>query len=155
MNTSDPINLSQAVSPGLFRRLAAMLYDSLLLLGVLMAATALAMIPLGEGPEGRIESGNLIFRLYLLLVTTGFFVWFWTHGGQTLGMRAWRLKLLRSDGLPLTTGDALLRCLTALLSWAAGGLGFLWILVDRDNLAWHDRLSKTRMVITEKAGARD
>jgi uncharacterized RDD family membrane protein YckC len=80
----------------------------------------------------------------------GFHILFWTRGGQTLGMRAWRLKVLRDDGQPLTIQDALLRYVAAILSWAALGLGFLWILVDSDGLAWHDRISKTRLVILER-----
>jgi uncharacterized RDD family membrane protein YckC len=150
MKTADSVDLSQASHPGLMRRLAAMLYDGMLLFGVLTMATLLAMFILGEGPEKQIAAGHPLFQAYLLLTGIAFFVWFWVHGGQTLGMRAWRLRLLRSDGAPLTTGDALLRCLAALLSWATCGLGFLWILVDAEKLAWHDRLSKTQMVITTK-----
>lgn len=151
MNQPDSFDLSQALAPGLFRRLAAMFYDSLLLLGVLAAATALAMLLFGEGPNRQIEAGNLlIFRAYILMVAVAFFVWFWTHGGQTLGMRVWRIRLLRMDGGNLTLKDGIIRCLAALLSMACFGLGYLWILIDKEKLAWHDHLSKTRMVITRK-----
>ena len=150
MNQPNPIDISQTLTPGLFRRLAAMFYDSLLLLGVLTAATALAMVLFGEGPEKQVEAGNVLFQAYLLLVSIGFFIWFWTHGGQTLGMRVWRIRLLRMDGAALTLKDGLLRYFAALLSLACCGLGFLWILVDKEKLAWHDRLSATRMVITAK-----
>jgi uncharacterized RDD family membrane protein YckC len=151
MNQPETLDLTQALAPGLFRRLAAMFYDSLLLLGVLMAATALAMLVVGEGPNRQIESDNqLIFRIYLLVIGIAFFIWFWTHGGQTLGMRVWRIRLLRMDGTGLSIKDGLVRCLAALLSTACLGLGFLWILVDKEKLAWHDRLSGTRMVITAK-----
>jgi uncharacterized RDD family membrane protein YckC len=75
-----------------------------------------------------------------------FFTGFWWRGGQTLGMRAWRLKVVRMDGSPLRWSDALKRHLAALLSCLTLGLGFLWVLVDSDGLAWHDRLSATRLI---------
>jgi uncharacterized RDD family membrane protein YckC len=139
--------MEQAAAPSFLRRMAALLYDALLLAAILFVAAALAtfVIQLGMGVE--FDPTNLFYRLYLLAVSFGFFAWFWIRGGQTLGMRAWRLKVLRNDGQPLTLRDALLRYLAAMLSWAACGLGFLWILVDKENLAWHDRLSGTRLVL--------
>ena len=65
-------------------------------------------------------------------------------------MRAWRVKLVRNDGSPVRLRDALLRYFAALLSWAPLGLGFLLILVDPQHLAWHDRLSGTRLVMLKK-----
>ncbi|MGB5613384.1 MAG: RDD family protein, partial [Sedimenticolaceae bacterium] len=79
-----------------------------------------------------------------------FFSWFWTHGGQTLGMRAWRLKLLDSEGDPVTLKLSLIRLGAALLSALPLGLGYLWVLIDRDGLAWHDRLSRTRLVVLKR-----
>ncbi len=65
-------------------------------------------------------------------------------------MRSWRLRVVREDGSPLKWTDALKRLLYALLSWLPLGLGYLWILVDNDKLAWHDRLSGTRLVLLAK-----
>ncbi len=154
MTTETPTELEQAVAPGFLRRMAALLYDGLLLAALLFVAAALAtfVIQLGMGQE--LNPKSLIYRLYLLGVTFGFFAWFWIRGGQTLGMRAWRLKVLRNDGQSLTLRDALLRYLAAILSWAVCGLGFLWILVDSENRAWHDRLSGTRLVQMTKNRAR-
>lgn len=143
----NPTDLGRAVAPSFLRRMAAVLYDGLLLAALLFVAAALAtfVIQLGLGQE--LNPKSLIYRFYLLGVTFGFFAWFWIRGGQTLGMRAWRLKVLRNDGRPLTLRDALLRYLAAILSWTALGAGFLWILVDKEKLAWHDRLSGTRLVL--------
>jgi uncharacterized RDD family membrane protein YckC len=134
---------SEAVRPGLIRRLGAIFYDLLLLIALLAVATTLITLPLGM-PEG----GSLLaFQLFLFeIIPLLFFSGFWWRGGQTLGMRAWRLKVVRMDGSALSWGDALKRHLGALLSCLALGLGFLWILVDRDRLAWHDRLSGTRLI---------
>jgi uncharacterized RDD family membrane protein YckC len=62
-------------------------------------------------------------------------------------MRVWRLRVVRRDGQPLKLKDALLRYVAALLSWGVCGLGFIWILIDREHLAWHDRISKTKLVL--------
>jgi uncharacterized RDD family membrane protein YckC len=91
-----------------------------------------------------------LFRCYLLGVIVGFFCWFWLRGGQTLGMRAWRVMLVRDDGAPLTLRDALLRQAAALLSWASLGVGFAWSLFDAQRLTWHDKLTATRLVMLKK-----
>ncbi len=135
--------------PGLLRRLAAMLYDALGLFGVLVVASALVVLPAGLAFGYQIPRDSLGFRLYLLAIILGYFAWPWVKGGQTLGMRVWRLRVIRADGTWLRLRDALLRLAAALLSWAALGLGFLWVWVDREGLAWHDRLSGTRLVLVD------
>ena len=145
-NTATPIT-GEAKTPSLLRRLAASVYDALLLIAILFIASAL-MLPLTGGEA--VQSGNPLFRAYILFVCFFFFGWFWTHGGQTLGMRAWRIRVQQPDGEPITWKQALLRFLAALVSWLALGLGFLWMLVDRDGLTWHDRWSKTRLVMLQK-----
>ena len=127
---------------GLFYRLVAMFYDTLLLLSVLLIATALALL----ATKGTLHYHNPFFRTFLFLICFSFFTWFWLHGGQTLGMRAWRLRLQRIDGQPITIWQALLRFMAAIPSLALAGLGLLWILVDKDKLAWHDRISESMIV---------
>ncbi len=140
-----------SATPGFLRRMAAILYDSMLLAAILLVAVTLVTLPLEMGLGYDLDPTNLLYRLYLLLVSVGFFVWFWIRGGQTLGMRVWHLRVVRGDGQPLELKDALLRYVAALLSWAICGLGFLWILVDREQLAWHDRISNTKLVISRPA----
>ncbi|MGD2056280.1 MAG: RDD family protein [Gammaproteobacteria bacterium] len=131
---------------GLLRRLMAMFYDTLLLLSVLMFATALALLV----TRGMLDYHNPFFRSWLFFCCFAFYAWFWMHGGQTLGMRAWRLRVQRLDGRPITIWQALLRFLSAIPSWALLGLGFLWMLVDRDRMALHDRFSETVIVLLPK-----
>ena len=153
-NNSD--TSSQPTAPGFLRRMAAILYDSMLVGALLLMAIALVVIPLDLvfGTENLdIESlrYNPFYLAYLFCIMAGFHILFWIRGGQTLGMRAWRVRVVRNDGLGLNFKDAIIRYLSAILSWALFGLGFLWILVDRDGLAWHDRISKTRLIIQNKS----
>ncbi len=133
--------------PSLLRRLAAVLYDGMLLIALWMAAGGLwigfhggqAAAP-GDGP----------FRVYLLAVSWAFFTGFWVLGGRTLGMQAWRLRLVDANGERVTLRAASHRFVTAILSWLPAGLGFLWALFDREALTWHDRLSKTYLYLEPK-----
>lgn len=131
---------SRAAHPGLLRRFAAMLYDGLVLVAVLMVAGA-AWVALHRAAAAP---GDWLFRAWLLAVCAMFYAGFWTRG-ETLGLRAWKLRIAGPDGRPPGWGRALLRFAAAILSWLPLGLGFLWVLVDRDGQAWHDRLSGTRL----------
>jgi uncharacterized RDD family membrane protein YckC len=153
MSNQQQDQFSHLQTPGLVRRLAAILYDALLLGALLVVASAIITVPVGlifGQPAAAELGGNPLFMLWLELIPLLFFTWFWQRGGQTVGMRAWRLKLVSRDGQSVTLGRALLRFFTALLSWIPFGLGFLWILVDPERLAWHDRLSGTRLVLLPK-----
>jgi uncharacterized RDD family membrane protein YckC len=140
-------------APGLFRRFAAILYDGLLLLALWFAASVVLM----AASSGSLASPDRpLWLLYghragLLLVTYMFFAGFWTHGGQTLGMRAWRLKLVSIEGGPVHWFGATKRFFAAILSLGALGLGFLWALFDPEKLTCHDRLSDTRLVLLPKS----
>ena len=120
--------------------MAAIVYDTLLLIGILFLATAL-ILPLTGGTA--IARGNPFYSGYLLFICFSFFGWFWTHGGQTLGMRAWKIRVQQSNGLGISWTQALLRFLAAIISWLVLGFGFLWMLVDREKRTWHDRFSDT------------
>lgn len=140
---------ASALAPaGLPRRIGAMFYDSLLLFAVLYLATALARWVAGDAIEPGHGLSHHLFQMYLLLFIGAFFVWFWVRGGQTLGMRAWHIQVRRTDGGPLTPPQAALRFGAALLSLIPAGLGFWWILVDRERRAWHDRIAGTTVVRT-------
>jgi uncharacterized RDD family membrane protein YckC len=140
---------------GLLRRLGALLYDGLLLLGVLMVATAL-FLPFTGGEAVDAQQHPLLefgYRAMLLLLVVGFFGLFWTRSGQTLGMASWRIKVEREDGTLLGWGDTLRRLGWALVSLLPLGLGLLWVMVDPQKRAWHDRLSRTRVVVLPKGSA--
>jgi len=126
----------------LWRRLLAMLYDSIAVVALLMAATALAM---AIGFRELNVLRDPAYALLLLTVWFGYLGWCWHRGGMTLGMRAWRVRIQdRNGGLP-GWGRCLARFLLSLLSAAVVGAGFLWSLFDAERRCWHDRLSGTRL----------
>jgi len=157
---------------GLLRRLGAALYDGLLLLAIVMVATA-ALLPLTGGVAITRASAGLVYeylyRLALASVAGGYLCLCWLRVGQTLGMKAWRIRLERQDGGRLRPADALRRLaiVGALYLLAAAGvlgavarqipgllglvcaapllLSYLWLLVDRHGDTLHDRASVTRV----------
>ena len=84
------------------------------------------------------ETETLAVRGALLAVSAAYFVISWGRGGQTIGMRAWRLRVVGADGQRLPWSRALLRFAVALVSLAVFGLGFIWCLFDRQRRGWHD-----------------
>lgn len=120
-----------------------MLYDSVAVTALMMAATALAML---AGFHELSVRRDPLYTLYLLAVWFGYLGWCWHHGGMTLGMRAWRVRIESApEGLP-GWGRCLARFLFSLLSAGAAGTGFLWSLVDRRQRCWHDLWSGTSLI---------
>jgi len=138
---------TQYPTAGLFRRLIALVYDTLLLLALILIAGFIAL-PFTGGEAPR--PGNPFYQTYIFVLCYLFFAWFWTRGGQTLGMRAWRLRVQNEDGTAINWSQSLLRFMCAMVSWGFLGLGYLWILVDKNNLAWHDHFSNSRIVVLPK-----
>jgi len=129
-----------------------MLYDTLIVIALLMVVTALLLVVTGGEAitSDRYGALELAYQFLLLAVIVGFFGGFWTRRGQTLGMRAWRLRVLREDGRGLSWLDSFKRMAAALLSLAPLGLGYFWLWIDRDKLTWHDRLTHTRVIVLPK-----
>jgi len=131
---------------GLARRLMAIIYDLFLLVALLFIATGVA-IAFNHG--NAIEPGQRLYPFYvsgLLVVSFGFYGWFWTHGGQTLGMKTWKMKLQQYNGHPVTWTLAFIRFMTAIISWSAVGLGFFWSLFHPQRRTWHDIASRCVLV---------
>lgn len=129
---------------GIRRRLASMLYESLLLLGVLSVAFMLPHLALGMGYE-IVLPGPILF-IHLASVMGFYFVWYWRHGGQTLAMQTWRLKVVSVDGNPPELKQLLLRYVLSWPSLVFYGAGLLWAIFDRDRQFLHERLSGTRII---------
>jgi len=158
------------------RQLAAAFYDGLLLLAILFLASALT-VPLTS--RGIIATDSLFISMYIFVVCFLFFGWFWTHGGKTLGMRIWHIKLLRRDGTPVSWAQAFARFITALpawglflfslihlyvpaeyqfslfASWLKGYevllffISLAWVVADHWKNSWRDRLTRTKVILTK------
>jgi uncharacterized RDD family membrane protein YckC len=131
-------------SPGLIRRLAAGLYDGLLLLAILFAAGFVFIVLFGSAVYPPMRH---VFQIYLLVVMAAYFTWFWIHGGQTLAMKTWHLRLVSSNGGAVPVQKALLRFLLAFAGLSLLGAGWWWALFDREGCFLHDRLAGTRVIL--------
>lgn len=118
-------------------RLAAAVYDLFPVLSLLLATGALAMFATG----GNLDYHSWWYFPLLVLVVAGYFVVSWRNGGQTIGMRAWRLRVVDANGTSPTYAACALR-----FAVAVTGISFVWCLIDRDRRAWHDIAAKTRLV---------
>jgi uncharacterized RDD family membrane protein YckC len=129
-------------SPALARRLAALIYDTLQIIAILMLVSLpFVLLELGQGP---------FYQSALLLSAFAFFAKFWRHGGQTLGMKSWDIRIVGSNDQAITLMQCLLRFMAAIPSLLFFGIGYFWMLVDKDKLTWPDRFSDTRLVMTPK-----
>lgn len=145
MSRDDPENPQAQGKPApmpceLWRRLLAMSYDAVIVIALLMLATALAMLAGFREMTALRDPG---FTLYLAGVCLLYFSLSWHRGGMTLGMRAWRIRIAARDGGLPGWSRCLARFLAAMLSAAPAGAGFFWSLFDARKRAWHDRLSGT------------
>ena len=156
------MSVSQADYASPWRRLAAIVYDGCLLFGVLFVGSLIPTLimnvaDLGQSPvtdsvvhELNTPLHGMLYQVYLITLTVGFFGFFWRKNGQTLGMQAWRLQLETNDGGKISWPRCAARVVAALFSLALFGLGFFWIWLDRDRLSWHDRLCGTRLRVLPK-----
>jgi uncharacterized RDD family membrane protein YckC len=148
--------MPEHATPALPRRLAALVYDTCLVLPLIMLSTALAMgvqmLLLGESGtrvDAQVLDANLV-RVLALLTTAGFYCAFWLIKGQTLGMQAWRIRLRSYRGEHISARQAVLRCMGAVISLLPAGAGYWWCLIDRNRRYWHDYFSGTELELLPK-----
>lgn len=164
-NKNQPNDIEQQTYPraGFFRRVAAMIYDALVAVAVGMCAGLIILVLLtilhargliGQDVEHFSDflSQSLLFmsvvQFWVAAWIIGFFLWFWAKGGQTIGMRAWRMRIFSTSEAPMTMGRLWLRLLCSL-----GGLGtLLVILMPKQKQSLQDLAAKTEiLVLTETA----
>ena len=139
--------MSRAASAGFGRRFAALIYDSLLIGALLLVYTAAAVLVRGSALTR--DSGGIWwygYRAGEVAIIAIYYVLNWVRSGQTLGMRAWRLRAVDESGMPLGVARAAHRFVCGFLAWGPLALGVLWLYLDPEHLAIHDRLSHTRIV---------
>lgn len=128
---------------GLFRRLFAIVYDGFLLIAILFLTTAIANALKGGDAISPDDTYYYLYVIVIFVLCFLYFTWFWLHGGQTLGMKTWRMRVVSDEGNALNTEQALKRSIFAIVSLSFFGLGYLWAFVDKKNRCWHDIASKT------------
>lgn len=141
----NPTNteIPAAVHAGIARRLASLAYDALLIVALVLVMT----FPFVGMTSGKVSTGSrYALQIYLLVVCGAYFVWFWRHGGQTLPMKTWHIKLVTQFGGRLTWGLAIKRYAYAAAGTFALGITYIWAIFDRDRQFLHDRLAGTRII---------
>jgi uncharacterized RDD family membrane protein YckC len=169
-----------AVYPSLFRRLASLGYEGLIIAAILIAGglafsgAAALLRALGTAPDAPTGLERVLLQAFLVALLGAYFVPSWIRGGQTLAMKAWKLRLVRTDGRGVGAGLALLRfalgalvlgtgAAAAMWLWRHSGsvpgwlaalpaaVDLVWILCDRERQFLHDRLTRTRVVRVDGA----
>ena len=152
----EAINVTPAP---LWRRVAAMLYDSFLILAILFLAGFINLFiqiqiygdeQLRQMTADGYNLGGPVYYAALMVLVYGFFGFFWTRNGQTLGMLAWRIKVVSNDNQLISPGQSLLRFLVAIPSLLMGGVGLAWSILDKDKRSWQDMGSRSKIILLPK-----
>ena len=139
----------------LWRRLAAMAYDSVLIMAIWMVVAFIVLSLFGidnaRTVDGDVVTLDPVYKNVLLaamvLSAWSFFAWFWTHSGQTLGMQAWRIRVQNAGGTPVSVKQTVIRFAGALVSLLPAGLGYWAMLFSADRKTLHDRLSGSEVML--------
>ncbi len=145
---------------GLLRRLAALLYDMFLVGGIWVTCGFILLMLYGlvgdntsEVVDGAIQTSPVLSFIQLVMMVTtvtAFYLWFWRRTGQTLGMIAWRIRVINTDNQPVTLRQGLIRFYLAWPAFWLAGLGYLWMYIDKQGDAIHEKLSDTKTVLLPK-----
>ncbi len=158
MSSESSTLLSELPRAGVFRRLAALVYDAFLLFGLLVAPLVIVIALRSRPvlPDGSVAhdlppiAPPSFMLVYMITIICSFYWYFWRKKGQTLGMQAWRLRLDSTDGGRPSLQQCVVRSAVSLLSLLCGGLGYYWLWWDRARATWHDRASNTYVVVLPK-----
>ncbi len=167
-----PLPASGALAPGLIRRLACLVYEGMLLFGVVMIA---AYLYSSLTQQRHALQGQLGLQAFLFVVLSVYFVFFWSRGGQTVAMRAWHIRVVSRSGAALSQGQAFRRYLLSWVWWLpalgissvagfqgkgiavailVGVIGYaLLSRLHPQRQFWHDDLGGTRLIDSRPAAA--
>lgn len=126
----------------LLRRFAAILYDLLLVVAILLIAS-LPWVMLGVKPG---QPSYVFYVIFIYSLIIFYFAWFWTHGGQTLGMKAWHIRVVSTTYQTIGWRAALLRAIFSFVSFALLGIGFWHAWFDARGRCWHDIVSRSQLI---------
>ena len=145
--SAEEANQQEILPCGLLRRLLIMAYDAIAVIALMMLVTALLLFTPLRTQTAFIDplpTGIMILTWFLYLA------WCWRRAGLTLGMRAWRVRLVFENGTKPGWGRCILRFVVSLASAAAFGIGFIWCLFNPRRQSWHDIATNSSMIRTPK-----
>jgi len=148
LQSKQPTLNEEHVYCSLPRRLMVMLYDAVILIGLLIVASAIAL-PFGD--MEKVALHDFWFTLWLLSACFAYLGGCWRYGGMTLGMRAWRVRLINYGGKKISWPACLLRFIVGMVSLGALGLGILWALIDERSRTWQDLAARTLLIKPPKS----
>ncbi len=131
-----------------------MAYDSILVIAIWMVVTFIILSFFGVENARTLEGEavvldpiykNITFTA-MIVSAWAFYGWFWTHSGQTLGMQAWRIRVVSKQGQPITVAQSVVRFGAAMVSWLLLGIGYWMKLFNSEKETLHDKVSNTRLV---------
>lgn len=135
-------------------RLVAMIYDLLPLLALWLLASGLLLLARGGAPVAPGSVTAMVEFGVLWLITGAYAVVSWRRGGQTIGMRPWRLRVVAADGMPPSWRAVCVRYVVASVSLLAFGIGLIWALFDPQRRSWHDLAAGTLLVRLGRSDSR-
>jgi uncharacterized RDD family membrane protein YckC len=130
----------------LLKRLVACVYDALILIAIWMVVTWFYIICFGEVSSAY---QRMVLQILLWLSAGIYFIFSWYKGGQTLALKAWKMKIVSQDNIGLTLKSACMRYVLASVLVMPFGLTLVWAFVDKNQLFLHDRLLKTKCIRSE------
>jgi uncharacterized RDD family membrane protein YckC len=153
MNSQLISSSTVPATPSWKSRLACLFYEALVVLAIVIIGLIIphALIGVAAG----IVAGSRVLLAHLFLMLLFYFAWQWLHGGQTLAMKTWKIRLVSADGGPLRPAQALLRFAVAWPGTLLFGAGFLWAFLDPDGQYLHDRIAGSRLESVPAASAQD
>ena len=135
-----------AMPASLWLRLHAAAYDLRPLFALWFVAAVVALAASGGALDVHRLADKALVQILIIAVSAAYFCVSWWRGGQTIGMKPWRLRVVRLDGGSLDPAQAALRFAVAVFSLLPAGLGFWWALFDAQNRTWHDLAAGTLVV---------
>ena len=118
----------------------SLFYDFLSVLVLVYFASFLPVVLL----DRSIEAGNILMQLFVIIIAVSYFFYCFKKG-QTFGMSVWRLRLESEDGRNISNAQIFIRILTAIFSFILFGIGYIYILFNKEAQSFHDITSRTRL----------
>lgn len=138
-------NSDTEINAGLMRRLLALLYDSILIIGIYMSYVILVTYLNGSALEGQLEILFLQFSFIIFIFL--FYCYFWKfNNGQTLGMQVWKIKLVSSGNEEININKMVLRCALSMIFSLVFLSNFIFIIFNKERKTLGDYFSKTKLL---------